>query len=170
MSFKTYFNPLVPLMCIAFIVLIIFAFTLIFDELYFSKKFHSVEDHFKLIFGFLFFGMISWIFARQLLRTTKTYLFTNNGIQEYNYLTFSSRYIQRNDIKGFRSSSISYKLMPFKQVIIYLNDGTKLDLMQFNFFNFKCIKQALIDLQYTYLGYESYKWKWFDDRYYRFDE
>ncbi len=60
--------------------------------------------------------------------------------------------------------------MPFKQVIIYLNDGTKLDLMQFNFFNFKCIKQALIDLQYTYLGYESYKWKWFDDRYYRFDE
>ena len=114
--------------------------------------------------------MISWIFARQLLRTTKTYLFTNNGIQEYNYLTFSSRYIQRNDIKGFSSSSIPYKLTPFKQVIIYLNDGTKLDLMQFNFFNFKRIKQALIDLQYTYLGYESYKWKWFDDRYYRFDE
>ena len=170
MAFKTRFNPIIPFVRILFLSILILAFILIFDELYFSKKNHSLEDHFKIVFGVLFFGVIVWMFGKQLIRTTKTYTFANDYIKEFNFLTFSSRTIPKDHIKGFSTSIIPYRIMNFKQVIIYLKDGTKIDLMQFNFFNFRSIQHALNELNYAFLGSETYKWKWFDDRYYRFDD
>ena len=41
--------------------------------------------------------------------------------------------------------------------------------MQFAYFNFKKIKQTLVDKKYNYFGYEPYIWKWVDSRVYKYD-
>ncbi len=105
-----------------------------------------------------------------LLKTTKSYIITPDGIEVINLLTFQKTAISKKEILGFSTSEIPYKIGNFKEILIYLKNGDKIDLMQFAYFNFKKIEPALIDKRYDFLGYEPYIWKWVNSRVYKFDK
>ncbi|MDP2174721.1 MAG: hypothetical protein Q8K70_02295 [Bacteroidota bacterium] len=110
------------------------------------------------------------MFFKAFITTTKNYLITDQTIEEFNVLTLKTKTIYKDDIKGFSTSKVPYRIWDFKQIIIYLKDGTKIDIMQFAYFNFKKIKPTLVNKKYNYFGHEPYIWKWFNSRVYRYDD
>lgn len=168
-EFKTYFNPFALIGRLVFSLfsggLTCFLFYLLIRE--FSTN--GPKEYFYIILMITLFGAFFQMFFTEFITKTKNYIITDQTIQEFNLLTFRSRTIPKSDIKGFSTSIIPYRIWDFKQVIIYLTDGTKIDLMQFTYFNFKKIKPTLLDKKYNYLGQEPYIWKWFNSRVYKYD-
>jgi hypothetical protein len=169
MDFKAYFNPIVSifrlLFSLAFAGLACFIIYLFFKDTsshgnpYFAGKLLCIA-----VSGILFL-----VFFKALLSSAKTFRITGQHIQQFNYFTFSSTTIDKNEIKGFSTSETRYRLGNFRQVIIYLKNGKKINLMQFSYFNFRNIQPALIENGYNYFGYEPYKWKWFNNRVYKYE-
>jgi len=168
-EFKTYFNPLVPIGRLAFSIffggLTCFIIYLLFRDF----KTNGIKEYLYMLLGATVFGAIFQMFFKAFITRTKNYLITNQTIEEFNILTLKTKTIHKDDIKGFSTSKIPYRIWDFKQVIFYLKDGTKIDIMQFAYFNFRKIKPTLIDKKYNYLGDEPYIWKWFNSRVYRYD-
>ncbi|WP_207429505.1 hypothetical protein [Pedobacter sp. SYSU D00535] len=123
-----------------------------------------------ILFLSLPFGALFYMYFIVLLKTTKSYIITPDGIEVINLLTFQKTAISKKEILGFSTSEIPYKIGNFKEILIYLKNGDKIDLMQFAYFNFKKIEPALIDKRYDFLGYEPYIWKWVNSRVYKFDK
>lgn len=133
-------------------------------------KANKPRQWFTIIIGTTFFGAIFLMFFKAFITTTKNYLIQDNCIEEFNVLTLRTNRIKKHDIKGFSSSTVPYRIWNFHQIIIYLNDGSKINIMQFAYFNFKDIKPTLVGKNYNYLGHEPYIWKWPDSRVYAFDD
>jgi|SRR5690606_23581421 len=169
-NFKTYFNPLIAIGRLAFSVffggLTFFLIYLLFRDF----KTNGLKEYITIILGVTIFGAIFQMFFKALVTTSKNYLITDQTIEEFNVLTLKTKTIHKEDIKGFSTSKVPYRIWDFKQVIIYLKDGTKIDIMQFAYFNFKKIKSTLVDKRYNYLGHESYIWKWVNSRVYKYDD
>lgn len=168
-DFKTYFNPLVALGRIAFSFLFISIICLIIYFMVSGYKTVEIKEWFALLFGVIFFGAIFFMFFQALITTTKNYIIQDDTIKEFNALTFKTKIIDKIDVKGFSTSIVPYRIWNFQQIIIYLKDGSKIDIMQFAYFNFKYIKPTLIGKSYNYLGHEPYIWKWPNTRVYAFD-
>src|SRR5690606_10659624 len=155
-EFKTYFNPLVPIGRLAFSIffggLTCFIIYLLFRDF----KTNGIKEYLYMLLGATVFGAIFQMFFKAFITRTKNYLITNQTIEEFNILTLKTKTIHKDDIKGFSTSKIPYRIWDFKQVIFYLKDGTKIDIMQFAYFNFRKIKPTLIDKKYNYLGDEPY--------------
>jgi hypothetical protein len=169
-DFKTYYNPLIGIGRLAFS--FFFGGLTCFVIYLFIHDFNinSNKQHFLFILGALIFGAIFQMFFKEFISTTKNYKIGVSSIEEFNFLTLSTKTIYENEIKGFSSSIIPYRIWDFKQIIIYLKDGSKINLMQFAYFNFKEIKPCLLEKKYNYLGHEPYIWKWINSRVYRFDD
>jgi hypothetical protein len=169
-DFKTYFNPLVPIGRLAFSIfsggLTCFVIYLLFRDF----NTNGLKQYLTIILGATIFGAIFQMFFKAFITTTKNYLITEQTIEEFNLLTLKTKTIYKDDIKGFSTSLVPYRIWYFKQIIIYLKDGTKIDIMQFAYFNFKEIKPTLVDKKYNYLGHESYIWKWVNSRVYKYEE
>ena len=84
-------------------------------------------------------------------------------------MTLKTKTIYKDNIKGFSTSKVPYRIWNFKQIIIYLKDGTKINIMQFAYFNFNKIELTLVEKKYNYLGHEKYIWKWVNRRVYKYD-
>ena len=170
-DFRMSFNPLIPLgrfLGSLFFVAMIFINNYLFFR---DFKANDIKELLPIILMTIFMGLAFQMVFRPLITSTKNYIIRDNAIEEYNFLTFSTRTIDKNEIKGFSTSIIPYNNIPnFKQIIIYLKDGSKIDLMQYAYFNFKKIKPALIDKKYIYLGHEPYVWKWVNSRVYKYDK
>ena len=169
-DFKTYFNPLVPIGRLAFSIFFAGLTCFIIYLLFRDFKTNGLKKYFTILLGATIFGVIFQQFFKGFITTTKNYLITDQTIKEFNILTFKTKTIDKNDIKGFSTSVVPYRIWNFKQVIIYLKDGTKIDIMQFAYFNFKKIKPTLVDKKYNYLGHETYIWKWVNSRVYKYDD
>jgi len=83
--------------------------------------------------------------------------------------TFRKRVFQAADIKGFSLSEYPLRGLKVKSILLYLDNGQKIEFPQFLFFNFKRLTQALQENGFKFLGEEPYVWKWVDSRYYKFD-
>ena len=168
-DFKTYFNPLVPVGRLAVSIFFSGLTCLIIYFLFRDLKTYGLKQNLTMLVGLTIFGAIFQMYFKAFITTTKNYLITDETIEEFNFLTFKTKTIYKEDIKGFSTSIVPYRIWNFKQVIIYLKNGRKIDIMQFAYFNFKKIKPTLIDKQYNYLGDEKYIWKWVNSRVYKYD-
>jgi hypothetical protein len=168
-EFKTNLNPLIPL--IRFIGVLIFGLILIkiFYAFFRNLTENSSREYLILFVGIPLIGYLFYVFLRGFLRSTKSYFLDNFSLRVFNLLTFRTEKISKENIKGFSTSEIPYRISTFKQIIIYLIDGRKLELTQFEYFNFKKIESALLYNDYNFLGHELYVWKFLDSRVYHFD-
>lgn len=169
-DFKTYFNPLVAIGRLAFSLFFggLTCFTIYL--LFLDFKTNRLNQYLTILLGATIFGAIFQMFLKAFITTTKNYLITDQTIEEFNLLTLKTKTIYKDDIKGFSTSSVPHRIWNFKQIIIYLKDGSKIDIMQFAYFNFKKIKPTLVDKNYNYLGHETYIWKWVNSRVYKYDD
>ena len=169
-GFKTYFNPLVAVGRLVFSIFFCGLTCFIVYLLFRDFKTNGLMQFLTILFGATIFGIIFQVFFKAFITTTKNYLINERTIEEFNVLTFKTKIIDKEEIKGFSTSKVPYRIWDFNEIIIYLKDGTKIEIMQFAYFNFKKIKQTLVDKKYNYLGHESYIWKWVNSRVYQFDE
>jgi hypothetical protein len=169
-DFKTYFNPLIAVGRLVFSMF--FGGMTCFIIYHIFRKFKTTEliQYGGIMLVVVLFGALFQMFFVAFIKTTKNYLIKDNCIEEFNLLTLKTKAIHKEDIKGFSTSIVPYRIWDFKQIIIYLKDGTKIDIMQFAYFNFKNIKPDLIDKNYNYLGDEPYIWKWVNSRVYKYDD
>ena len=168
-DFKTFFNPLVPIGRVVFTIAFIGLLSVLIYFLYVDFETNGLKEYVRVGFGLLLFLTVFYMFFVEFINKTKNYLITDNYIEEFNLLTRRKKIINKDDIKGFSTSKVPYRMHDFKQIIVYLNDGTKIDMMQFAYFNFKKIQPVLIEKGYKYLGHESYRWKWINSRVYLYD-
>ena len=73
------------------------------------------------------------------------------------------------DIKGFSLTKYPTKIWTFKEIIIYMKNGDKIELPQFLYLNFKDFKDAFEICGLEYLGFEEYSWKFLDSRHYKYE-
>ncbi|MFM9838259.1 MAG: hypothetical protein ACKVOQ_08355 [Cyclobacteriaceae bacterium] len=168
-EFKTNLNPLIPL--IRFLGVLIFGVVLIkiFYTFFRNLTENSAREYFILFVGVPLIGYLFYVFLKGFSRSTKNYVLDNFSLRVFNLLTLQTEKISKENIRGFSTSEIPYRIATFKQIIIYLRDGRKLELMQFEYFNFRKIESALCYNDYIFLGHELYVWKFLDFRVYHFE-
>lgn len=171
-EFKPTFNFIIPIFRLL-IILLIGWFTLFFHFTILAQLFHKVLD-FKIISSVLFIELIiftfSFVFIKGFLAQTKNYVFSSNGIEQINFLNFSKKHIRKEDVIGYSTSEVHYKVKTFKQIIIYLKNNDKIEITQFSFIDFRFIEVVLKHNRYHYFGFEPHKWKWLDSRHYQFEK
>lgn len=168
-DFKIYFNPLVAIARLTFSISCGGMTCLIIYLLYRDYNTNGLKEYLAILLGAAFFGALFHMFFKSFITTTKNYLITDNFIQEFNLLTFKTKTIEKKDINGFSTSVIPYRIGNFKQIIIYMKDGSKIEMMQFAYVKYKKIKPTLDAKKYNYLGHEAYVWKWLNSRVYKYD-
>lgn len=169
-DFKTFFNPLVPIGRVFFAISFIGLLGMMIYFLYVDFETNGLEKYVGFLIGLPLFLAVSYLFFGEFINKTKNYLITDNYIVAFNLLTRRKKVINKDDIMGFSTSKVPYRMYDFKQIIVYLKDGTKIDIMQFAYFNFKKIQPVLIEKGYPYLGHEKYRWKWINSRIYLYDK
>ena len=171
-EFKPTFNFIIPIFRLLAIIIIGW-FTAHFHFVILAKLINKGLD-FKTIISILIIELIVFMFGfsfiKGFLTQTRNFVFSNRGIEQINFLNFSKQHIQKSDILGYSTSDVRYRIKTFKQIIIYLRNGKKIEIIQFCYKNFRFIEVSLIHNEYHYFGYEPHKWKWFDSRYYQFEE
>lgn len=170
-DFKTQFNLFIPIGRLFTSLFLIGVYVFMIYDFNTSERHSSEEKYTGYFLGTIVLLLLFWMFFKQFLRTTKSYTITESEIREFNFLTLSTKIIHKDEVKGFSTSVIPYlRGGDFKQILIYLENGKKIDLMQFAYFNFKKIRPALVERGYEYLGHEEYVWLFPDNRRYKFDK
>lgn len=106
----------------------------------------------------------------KLLRTQRNILiFEKNHLKIIDAVFKTERAIHTSEIKGFSLTTYPTKGWDFKEILIYLSNGEKIELPQFLYWNFKDIKPGLELNGLRFLGFEKFRWKFFDSRHYEFD-
>ena len=170
-DFKSEYNYLIfGLRCLFLILCVGLFFVFIFKAA--PSFWTNNKSSFKVV-G-LFAGLFLTVFLpyrlTKLLLTERSNIILQGGQLILNdAITSKDNSIDKSDLKGFSTSIYQTKAWDFKTIILYLNNGDKLEFPQFLYWNFKEIKPTLEDNGIIYLGDEPYRWKWFDTRHYQFD-
>jgi len=131
------------------------------------------EFSFKMIVGMVaatFLVMFLCYRFLKLLRTQRKVLVFENDHLKVTYAIFKTeRIIHKSEIKGFSLTTYPTKVWNFKEILIYLTNGEKIELPQFLYWNFKDFKSGLESNELKFLGFERFRWKFLDSRYYQFD-
>lgn len=170
-EFKPRFNFLIPIFRLTYCIFlsgltVIFAYSLVLSILDTERDPIEIGG---ILLGLILFFSYSHIITKSFFNQTKKIAVTKDFLKEINYLRDTTRFITKEDIIGFSTSVIPYKIGRFSQIIVYLKNNEKIELMQFCYFNFKEIEPVLLNCGYKYLGFEIYRWKWFDSRHYKFE-
>jgi hypothetical protein len=121
------------------------------------------------IIGIPLVGTLLYLGLKGLLRNSKIYAITRDKLIVTDLIRLHKQTVDRHKVKGFSDSQIEYRIGTFKQIIIYLVDNEKFEIMQFEQFNFRKIKPTMIEFGYDYLGFEPYQWKFLDSRTYYYE-
>ncbi|TKC10895.1 hypothetical protein FA048_12055 [Pedobacter polaris] len=171
-EFKPTFNFIIPVFRFLVVILIGW-FTLFFHFIILVQLFNKGFD-LKTICSIIFIELITFFFGFMFIKAfliqTKNFVFSKKGIEQINFLNFSKKYIKKEDVIGYSASDVRYRIKTFKQIIIYLRNGKKIEITQFCFIDFKLIEVALMHNGYHYFGFEPHRWKWFDGRHYQFEK
>jgi hypothetical protein len=128
---------------------------------------------FKLIVGMLaatfLVVFLCYRFLKLLVTQRKILVFEDEHLKIIDAIFRSERTIHKSEIKGFSLTSYPTKMWDFKEILIYLSNGEKIELPQFLYWNFKAIKSGLELNRLKFLGFEKFRWKFLDSRYYEFD-
>lgn len=132
-------------------------------------KINEFSKYIPFVLVLFVLGIIIFIFIKPFVKTTKSYTIKSDSIEEFNFLTFKKKSIDKENIKGFSTSLLQYGIWKFDEIIIYLKDGSKINIAEFTYFNFSKIKPTLIDKNYKYFGFELLEDGWFY-RNYKYDD
>ena len=108
-------------------------------------------------------------FGKILLTERNELIFESGQLSLKDAITGKKNEIDKGEIKGYSTTIYQTKVWNFKSLILYLNNGDKLEFPQFLYWNFEDISQSFSDNSIQYLGHEPYRWKWFDTRHYLYD-
>lgn len=170
-EFKPKFNFLVPIFRLIYCVFLLgitvmFAYHLVLSIM--DTERNPIEIG-AFLLGLMLFYSYSHVITKSFFLQTKKIAVTKDFLKEINFLRNTSRLITKEDIIGFSTSVIPYKIGSFSQIIVYLKNNEKIELLQFCYFNFKEIEPILLNCGYKHLGFEIYRWKWFDSRHYKYE-
>ncbi|MNR26767.1 hypothetical protein D3C85_1440030 [compost metagenome] len=112
---------------------------------------------------------LTYHFADVILKQSNSFIIEEQNIFKISILFGKKELIKANQIKGFSTSEYPIKIWNFKSIILYLENGKKIELPQFLYFNFNEIENQFIEKSIRKLGHEKYKWKFFDSRYYKYE-
>lgn len=119
--------------------------------------------------GALLLLFLIYRFVKILSTQRNVFHFEDGDLILTDAITKNRKAIRKSEIKGFSLSNYPTKAWNFKEIIIYCHSGTKIELPQFLYLNFKEIKPYFEDNNLTFLGFEPFQWKFLDSRYYQFD-
>jgi hypothetical protein len=166
LPFNTRLNPIVP------ITRLLFGIALIFGG-FVPIIISYVEDgfEFKIVFILIpvFMTSIGFLFMSAFIKETKTYKLDKLGLIEKNWLLNKSMTISMSEIKGYSLSIVPYQFGDVNEILIYSINQQVISLKKFNYLNYKDIQDALDKMGVRFLGTESYRWKWFNSRVYKFN-
>lgn len=153
LEFKPRFNFLIPIFRLIFCLFysgltVVFAYFLVLSCV--EKR--DPKEIGIILFGLIMFYSYSHIITKSFFLKTKKIAITNDFLKETNYLRNTIRVIPKDDIIGFSTSVVPYKIGRFSQIIVYLKNNEKIELMQFCYFNFKELEPVLLNCGYKYLG------------------
>jgi hypothetical protein len=168
-DFKVKFNPLIPIFRLIWIIAAGALLTRIFYSCFTRYQENPTMAIWTFLIGLPLVGLLFYIPLMGLIRNSKIYSFSADNLLVTDIIRFKTETLDKEMFKGFSDSKIEYRIGTFNQIIIYLVDNRKFEIMQFEQFNFKKIKRGLIDNGYKYLGSEPYQWKFPDSRFYKFE-
>lgn len=125
-----------------------------------------------IFFGTVFTSIIIYLtyyFAKIIFKQSYNLKIEENNIFKISILSGKKELLKINEIKGFSTSEYPIKIWTFKSIILYLENGMKIELPQFLYFNFNEIEGELFKNSILKFGHEKYKWKFFDSRYYQYE-
>ena len=171
-TFRTKYNYLILALRFAFILFFIALF--IGFCLYAAPKLlQSEQPLYRKFIGiplgtFLLLFLI-YRFAKILSTQRNTFHFEGSDLILTDAITKRRKIIPKSQIKGFSLTNYPTKAWNFKEILIYFHSGTKIELPQFLYLNFKEMKQYFEDNDLTFLVFELLIWKFLDSRHYQFD-
>jgi hypothetical protein len=171
MEFKTRYNYLIV---IGRIVLSIFFAATAVLLLYVIGDHTQKEDAkgIEIFFASIFTLIMIYLcyhFLSILVIQSYNFELRNTSLIKTSVFTRKQKTYQIAEIKGFSTSNYPLKIWNFKSIILYLNSGEKFELPQFLYFNFEEIGSQLTSNSIYELGHETYKWKFFDSRHYKYE-
>lgn len=171
-NFKTKFNYIIfGLRVIFFLFFTILFFVLLYKVIPRLSSYTTAD--FKIALGlfaaFFVFTFLPYRFGKLLIKERNDIVLSGNSLVLKDAVTSKKKSYDISLIKGFSTTVYQTRIWSFKEIIFYFNNGDKVHFPQFLYWNFKDIKQSLIDNGVNYLGHEPYRWKWFDTRHYLFD-
>ncbi|NTS44019.1 hypothetical protein HRG84_24280 [Flavisolibacter sp. BT320] len=172
-DFKTKFNYIVfglRLLFFIFFVGLFFVFVFKAAPAFYNDNAFGVKLVAGLLAGFFLTTFLPYRFGKILLKERNDIIIQDGKLTLEDAITRKQRHIDKNQLLGFSTTVYETKAWNFKSMIFYFTDGDKIEFPQFLYWNFKDIKQMLIDNDIKYFGHEPYRWKWFDTRHYYFDK
>lgn len=170
-SFKTRFNYLILvgrfILMLFFGTLSVFLMYLIIEKL--KLQGYSNEVLPLALFNFILL-YLTYHFIVIIYNQSYNFEIEEHKIFKISIFSGKKELLKTDQIKGFSTSIYPIKVWNFKSIILYLKNGKKLEMPQFLYFNFNEIENKLIENSVTKLGHEKYKWKFFDSRYYEFEQ
>jgi len=170
--FKLKYNYLIfGLRLLSFIFFLTLFFGLIFIVA--PKTLQSNNLNFKIFIGLLaglfLAAFFIYRFAKLLLTQRNILTFVDGQLKRSDAIIKKESIINVEDIKGFSLTRYPTRVWNFKEIIIYLNSGEKIELPQFLYWNFSDIKKKLESNGLVFLGGEPFRWRFPDRRYYKFE-
>ena len=171
-DFKTKYNYLIAALRVIFLLFFIVLFVG-FCFYAAPNLFQSDQPLYRKIIGiplgaFLLLFLI-YRFVKILSTQRNVFHFEGTDLILTDAITKNRRVIPKSEIKGFSLTNYPTKAWNFKEILIYCHSGTKLELPQFLYLNFKEIKPYFEANNLTFLGFEPFRWKFLDSRHYQFD-
>ena len=169
-QFRTRFNYLI---LITRVISVLFFGALSAMMIYIVIQNLQSNDYLAVIFfGTLFTSImvyLTYYFAKIIFNQSYNFKIEENNIFKISILSGKKELLKTNEIKGFSTSEYPLKIWTFKSIILYLENGKKIELPQFLYFNFGKIEDEFIKNSIRNLGHEKHKWKLWDSRYYEFE-
>lgn len=168
--FKTRFNYII--LILRFIFSIFFA-GLSFIMIYIlienlKSKGFSTEVIFAIIFSMIMI-YLAYHFIVLIIKQSNNFIIDEGNIFIVSILSGKKELLKKTDIKGFSTSEYPLKIWTFKSIILYLQNGKKIEFPQFLYFNFNEIENMLIENSIRNFGHEKHKWKSIISRHYEFE-
>ena len=128
----------------------------------------SSDIIFEIIFNIIMI-YLTYHFFIPIIKQSNNLIIEEGNIYKVSILCGKKELLKKNDIKGFSTSEYPLKIWTFKSIILYLQNGQKVEFPQFLYFNFNEIENILIENSIRNFGYEKHKWKSITSRHYEFE-
>lgn len=128
----------------------------------------NIAMYISLFLGLLTFLIVIFRFVKVLVTQRFDLTVTSSFIDTRDIFLSKNTRISKEQIKGFSQTIYSSKYNT-PSILLYLNDGTKMEFPQFLYKNFNQLKDELQKHNYNYFGTEPLRWKSFYSRQYTFD-
>jgi hypothetical protein len=169
--FKTTYNYLIlglRTTFFLFFILLLIALICLAPELLESED-YSFKTWSGLSCGIFLLNLLTFRFGKLLKTQRNNLIIKDKKIIIQDTIFKTEKVYELNEIKGFSLSKYPTKIWNFKEIIIYVKNGDKIEFPQFLYLNFKDFKTSFENYGLAFLGFEEYSWKFLDKRNYKYE-